>query len=147
MVAVDDRRPVEQGADSRGDADLPGLAQSFSGTGIAATVEVTGVPAPCEPALQAAVYRVAQEALTNVLKHSAARQVHAELRFLPERLRLTVSDDGHGPTSNAAETSGQGLVGMQERVAAFGGTLDAGPGPRGGFCVRASIPLSGAATG
>jgi signal transduction histidine kinase len=83
-------------------------------------------------------YRVVQEALTNVLKHAGPCRADVGLALADGALVVTVTDDGSGP---AGESSGHGLVGMRERVAVVGGTLDAGAAPTGGFTVRARLPL------
>jgi signal transduction histidine kinase len=122
----------------RGLADLGVLADRVRAAGLA--VSVTGATAtgglPDE--VDGTVYAVVQEALTNVLRHSAARAVSITLDRSPEALTITVSDDGHG---GAVQDEGMGLRGMRERVHVLGGTVTAGPRPRGGFQVRAELPL------
>ncbi|MBY8871698.1 sensor histidine kinase [Micromonospora sp. PLK6-60] len=85
-----------------------------------------------------AAYRILQESLTNVLRH-AGPQARAEvrLRAAPETLTIEVGDDGVG---GGAAGGGRGLAGMRERARALGGSFDAGPGPDGGFRVRAALP-------
>ncbi|MPY96215.1 MAG: sensor histidine kinase [Acidimicrobiia bacterium] len=97
-----------------------------------------------------AAYRIVQEALTNVVSHARARRVAVRVASDGERLVVEVVDDGVGPARltgggdrSVADRSGLGLVGMAERVAALGGTLEHGPGALGGFRVRASLPLGG----
>ena len=88
-------------------------------------------------------YRVAQEALTNVIKH-AGRPVRAAVRvtYAPEQIRIEVTDDGEGSTTSELRSSlGHGIIGMRERVDLFHGSLQAGPRPGGGFRVSATIPL------
>jgi signal transduction histidine kinase len=93
-----------------------------------------------------AAYRVVQEALTNVLRHAAARRAEVALDYGPDALVVTVSDDGRGGTgaSGPDRPSGHGLAGMRERVTILGGSLDAGPRAEGGFAVRARLPLASA---
>ena len=91
-------------------------------------------------ALTLAVFRCVQEALTNVLKHSGAARVRLVVTQSDGRLEASIDDDGPGLAS-VVKGSGRGLIGMRERVAAFGGHLDAGRRPQGGFCVRIMLPL------
>ncbi|MEO3824330.1 histidine kinase [Actinomadura sp. B10D3] len=100
---------------------------------------LAGLPAP----VGLAGYRIVQEALTNVVRHSGATSVTVEVRRLPGEVVVRVDDDGTGPGPAAA--GGNGLRGMRERAAAAGGELTAGPGPAGGFRVWARLPLDGAA--
>lgn len=90
-------------------------------------------------ALDLSAYRIVQEALTNTLKHASARHAWVEVRFRDGRLDVVVRDDGIGATPN--RESGRGLVGMRERVDLFGGDLDAGPHPGGGYLVSAHLPV------
>ena len=82
---------------------------------------------------------VVRESATNALRHSGATRCEFEVDGGPERVRLTVTDNGRG-TDEAAEP-GSGLTGLRERVAAAGGTLESGPVPRGGFRVVAELPV------
>jgi signal transduction histidine kinase len=86
-------------------------------------------------------YRVIQEGLTNALKHAQARHADVLVRYCGERVELVVADDGNG--NGTGDGGGHGLVGMRERVAVYGGDLDAGPRPDGGYELRARIPVSG----
>jgi signal transduction histidine kinase len=90
------------------------------------------------------VYRLVQEALTNTLKHGGAG-AHATVRlqFLPGELQVDIDDDGAGATAPATANVGGGLVGMQERVYAYGGAVQAGPRPAGGWRVTARLHLDG----
>ncbi|MCX7163334.1 MAG: histidine kinase [Betaproteobacteria bacterium] len=93
-------------------------------------------------ALALAVFRSVQEALTNVLKHAGAVRVRLALTRRDNRLEVAIEDDGSGPAEDLTG-SGRGLFGMRERVAALGGSLDAGVRPEGGFSVRIMLPLQG----
>ncbi|MET9660353.1 histidine kinase [Streptomyces sp. NPDC006510] len=118
-------------------AELPGLVERVRGSGPAVSYEVTGSPGAPGLAVEATVYRIVQEALTNVVRHADATTVRVRLDHGPEALTLTVTDDGRGPGGG----SGLGLVGIRERAAAHGGTARTGPGPGGrGFRVRVTIP-------
>ncbi|HZN72662.1 MAG TPA: sensor histidine kinase [Micromonosporaceae bacterium] len=124
-------------------ADLPGLVEQARPAGLDADLVVRGEPRPVPPDLAVAAYRVAQEALTNTIKHAGARRVTISLDWQETRLRIDIVDDGRGPSPDPA-VAGRGLVGMQERVRAFGGTLDIAVGEGGvGFRVTATLPLDG----
>jgi signal transduction histidine kinase len=89
----------------------------------------------------AALHRILQEALTNVLRHSDAGEVELTLRRTKDEVVLTVIDNGRGVSAGAGETRGYGLVGMRERASLLGGWVESGPRPGGGFQVRAKLPL------
>lgn len=91
------------------------------------------------PTVDTAAFRIVQESITNLVKHSTATRVHVEAVADDETLRLSIIDDGRSSTG-AAFTPGHGVTGMRERAAAVGGTLEIGPG-RDGFAVRAILPL------
>jgi signal transduction histidine kinase len=121
--------------------DLPRLVRRLAGAGLPVELEVEGPARPLAPELQLSLHRIAQEALTNVLKHAQSpRRVEVVLRYREPEVELTVRDDGRGSTR--ADSGGQGLTGMRERVALLHGTLDAGPRAGGGFEVRARIPTA-----
>ncbi|ORT56284.1 sensor histidine kinase [Streptomyces sp. CB03238] len=120
-------------------AQLPGLLERVRSSGLDVAYEVTGTARPLPPDLAATVYRVAQEALTNTVKHAAARTATVRLAYGEDRLEMTVTDDGCGPTGGGG---GHGLVGLRERAAAHGGSAVCGPGPGGrGFRVAVTLPL------
>ena len=122
-------------------AAVDDLVASVRGAGLAVELRTTGPERPVDGVVGLTAYRIVQEALTNVLRHAQARQAHVDLAFGDEELVVRVADDGRGCDGKAAdEPSGQGLVGMRERVAVLGGHLDAGPGPDGGFVVEARLP-------
>jgi signal transduction histidine kinase len=116
---------------------LPELVEQAASAGL--TVEIEGeVPVPA-PGTDLAAFRIVQEALTNVVRHSGSRR--ARVRFDHERgvLRLRIDDDGPATGADAGG-SGNGLAGMRERAAALGGTIEAGPRDDGGFRVLAVLP-------
>ncbi len=114
--------------------------------GLPTTLEVHGVPVTLTTGVGLAAYRVVQEALTNCLKHSGATSASVDVTYQPSGLEVVVSDDGRGGVDAEPGTpAGQGLPGMRERVAAYGGDLSVGERPGGGFLVRASFPV-GAST-
>jgi signal transduction histidine kinase len=99
------------------------------------------------PSVQLSIYRIVQEALTNVVKHAGPASVRVEIRDETDALVLEVRDDGQGIASALSEQahpeaeSHHGIIGMRERVELFDGSLSAGPGPDGGFRVVASFPI------
>jgi signal transduction histidine kinase len=109
------------------------------GAGLHVAVSVEGAPRPLPAGVDRSAYRVVQEALTNTLKHAGAQHVEIGLRFREDGLDVRVADDGRGNGDGGG--TGSGLIGMRERVSAFGGSLRAGPRPSGGFAVAARFPL------
>lgn len=116
------------------------LVQTARSGGIEVTLERTGAPQPLPELVETCAYRVVQEALTNVLRHSAAKRAGVSIAYQPERIEVRVSDDGIGPRRPDA-FAGHGLAGMRERVDAVGGTVAAGPRAVGGWEVVARLPL------
>ena len=119
---------------------LDRLVEENRAAGVPVSVEVAGEPVPLSPGLGLAAYRIVQEALTNVRKHAPGGRVTVRLRYGDHELDLDVEDTG-GAAGETADGSGYGLVGMRERVALYGGTLDVGARPGGGFVVRACLPF------
>jgi signal transduction histidine kinase len=119
---------------------LDALLDSVRRAGLDVTVREHGRPRPLDAVVGLTAYRIVQESLTNVIKHASAQRAEVDLDFEGEALVVTVSDDGVTNGSSSGGT-GQGLVGMRERVAVLGGSLDAGPRATGGFAVRARLPL------
>lgn len=117
---------------------LPELVQQAASAGL--TVELDGTPPRLPPGTDLAAFRVVQEALTNVVRHSGSRHARVHVEHDPRELRLRIDDDGP-PTGADAGGSGNGLAGMRERAAALGGTIEAGPRPDGGYRVLAVLPL------
>jgi signal transduction histidine kinase len=124
-------------------ADIEALAARMSAAGLRVTVRTTGEPRPVPEDVGLAGYRIAQEALTNVLKHAGPARALLRLHY-GERLELTVTDDGRGAaaglTGPQPAGAGRGTTGMRERVSMLGGQFTAGPQPGGGFRVHAAIP-------
>ncbi|MFG2878614.1 sensor histidine kinase [Streptomyces sp. NPDC048337] len=119
---------------------LPALLDRVRGGGLRVSYERTGEVRELPAALEATAYRVVQEALTNVVKHAGAVAVEVRLEYGPRELAVTVTDDGRGP---GQASGGHGLIGIQERATAHGGTAQAGPGPDGrGFSVRVVLVTS-----
>ncbi|MGI8332007.1 sensor histidine kinase [Actinomadura scrupuli] len=119
---------------------LPQLIASFEASGLPVEQHVDGEPRELPATVDLTAYRVVQEALTNVRKHSGGASAVLRLGYRPGGLSVEVSDDGVGGDI-AAEGTGHGLLGMRERALAVGGTFAAGPGPAGGFRIRTLLPL------
>jgi signal transduction histidine kinase len=135
-------RTVRDGDEAHDASPQPGLAgveqlaATMSGAGLAVTVRREGDGEP--PAgVQLGAYRIVQEALTNTLRHSGARRADVLVRITGTAVEVEVCDDGNG---GAGSTPGNGIRGMRERAALLNGALTAGPGPDGGFRVRAHLP-------
>ncbi|WP_193503870.1 sensor histidine kinase [Streptomyces coeruleorubidus] len=121
---------------------LPELVEQAASAGL--TVDVEGEPPRLAPGTDLAAFRIVQEALTNVVRHSGSRHARVRLAHDADVLRLRVDDDGPATGADAGG-SGNGLAGMRERAAALGGTIEAGPRPDGGFRVLAVLPLTASA--
>jgi signal transduction histidine kinase len=126
--------------------DLPTLVERTRQAGLETTLTVEGVARELPAAVDLSVYRIVQEALTNVIRHAHATHAAVTLAYSPQALEVTVLDDGtaaHGTHANGDAPGGHGLVGMRERVSLFGGELETGPRTYGGgFRVRALIPTT-----
>jgi signal transduction histidine kinase len=152
--SVEALRPDEASADSLQE-QLRKLVAEFKTTchQTRITLDLEEATHPLNPELCLALYRCAQEALTNIRKHAHATKVLLRLSTSggqEEQVELTVLDNGQGSTpEHAYQASGFGLLGMRERVALLDGTLRAGPEPRGGWRVEVVLPLkkSGQAEG
>jgi len=126
--------------------DIKDLADTVRASGIPVDLRMEGTGRQLSPSLELSVYRVVQEALTNVVMHAPGARAVAELTVSAGKIRLDVRDDGgtgRGPGGGALEAgwaAGHGITGMRERVGAFGGWLVAGPVAGGGFQVTAEIP-------
>jgi signal transduction histidine kinase len=135
-------------APAPGVARLDELAARARAAGFAVTVAAQGPVRPLPAGVDAAAYRIVQEALTNAVRHSGGHAASVLLRYSGGDLVIEVSDDGidvgaagrGAPGAPGAAGSGNGLAGMAERARALGGTVDAGPGPGGGFLVHARLP-------
>ena len=117
--------------------EIDELLTQVRAAGLPTTFTVSGTPFPVSPTAQLAVYRVVQESLTNVLKHAEEpSRAQVTLTYAEPSILLYVCDDGRGEPLPANGT-GHGLTGMRERASVFGGHVDAGPQPHGGWQVRA----------
>ncbi|GAA2370673.1 sensor histidine kinase [Dactylosporangium salmoneum] len=120
---------------------LDDLLAQMREAGLTVTLRREGEPVALAPAADLSAYRIVQEALTNVLKHAGPTAVTVGVRYAPDGVHLTVADDG-GRAGGPAAGTGQGLIGMRERAALFGGDLTAGPRAGGGFAVHARLPVA-----
>jgi signal transduction histidine kinase len=146
-------------------ANLDSLVAAAREAGLPVEVSVEGEPRPLPAGVDLSAYRIVQEALTNSLKHAGPARARVRVCYGREALEVQVTDDGRGEPPVAGESGlvavtlgrggvlevpgrsngdGHGLIGMRERVALFGGTLEAGADPGGGYRVAARLPLDGA---
>ncbi|HTE70002.1 MAG TPA: sensor histidine kinase [Actinomycetes bacterium] len=135
----DDLTPVP------GLADLEILLAEVAKAGLAVRVRVEGTQSQLPAGVDLSAYRIVQEALTNVVKHAGPARAEVVVGYGDQEVTVEVTDDGRGVMAVASDGrvgSGHGLIGMRERVAAFGGDLEVGPRPGGGFRVAARLPLA-----
>jgi signal transduction histidine kinase len=119
------------------------LAGRFEDSGLPVEISVEGNERALPRSLDHSAYRIIQEALTNTLRHAGRATAHVAVRYRGDQLELEVVDDGRRNGAPSEHTGGgRGLIGIRERVALFGGHLEAGPRPEGGFAVRCRLPLS-----
>jgi len=132
--------------------DLKELVATLSNSGVPVELRTSGTDRPLSPALELSLYRVVQEALTNVVKHAPGARATVDVEVSAESVCVEVVNVGcSGVKSSAGDevregtpSAGHGLVGMRERLSAFGGSLDAGPLDEGGFRVVGRVPIDGA---
>ncbi|MEV7615902.1 histidine kinase [Streptomyces sp. NPDC089799] len=120
---------------------LEELADRVRGTGVPVGLKVRGAPVGLPAGVDLAAYRVVQEGLTNTVKHAEGASVSVSVEYAPGELRVEVTDDGGRPRAPRGGGTGHGLAGLRERLAVYGGSLDAGGRPGGGFRLRAVIPV------
>ena len=140
---ADDADPTQP---APGTAQLEDLIAGARRAGLETTLTVTGDPVPLPGAVDLAAYRIIQESLTNTIRHAGPATAAVALGYARDELRIDVTDTGRGQAVIAGNGDGHGLAGMRERAAAVGGTVEAGPGPAGGFLVAARLPLNGTVT-
>ncbi|MFG2317556.1 sensor histidine kinase [Streptomyces tendae] len=139
-------RASEHGAQWRPQPSLGQLAELVSGyrtAGMPVRLELTGEARPLADGLELSAYRIVEEALTNVLKHTDPTRVAVTLHYGRSRLDVTVEDDGHGGRDPVPSAAGHGILGMRERAAVTGGSLDARR-TADGFVVTARLPVEDA---
>jgi signal transduction histidine kinase len=137
LLRADDPAPATAGPTLK---QLPALIEPLSQAGVHVELHASGVPVSLPPNVERAAYRLVQESLTNVLTHAGPCTVCVTLRYGRDDLDVEVSDDGAGIPGSGP--TGYGLTGIDERVAALGGWVTAGPRPDGGFAVHALLPLN-----
>jgi signal transduction histidine kinase len=120
-------------------ASVPALVAGLRDAGFPVELAVDGERRDLPVGIELSAYRVVQEGLTNALKHAGRGQVDVRIRYGPGSLELEIADDGAGTPSDVPG-GGQGLVGIRERVALYGGELEAGPVEDGGFRLRVLLP-------
>ena len=118
---------------------LDTLLDQVRAAGLPVEVEFEGEPTELPPGVDLSAYRIVQEALTNALKHAGPARARVVVRYGEDELELEIADDGAG--SGDGGGSGHGLIGMRERVSVYGGELQAGRRPGGGYALRARLPL------
>jgi len=124
-----------------GIGQLPALAERVAEAGLPVTVTTEGAATALPSSIDLTAYRIVQEALTNSLKHAGQARATVTVRYAGTGIELEVVDTGRGAAASAPTTEGgRGIPGMRERVAVFGGRLDVGPLPGGGFRVSAWLP-------
>jgi signal transduction histidine kinase len=123
---------------------LHALAGRFEDAGLPVEITIEGNEVPLPRSLDQSAYRILQEALTNALRHAGGTIAHVAVRYRNDRLELEVANDGREDRrpQNHHPGGGRGLIGIRERVALFGGDLEAGPRAGGGFVVRCRFPLT-----
>lgn len=121
-------------------ADLETLAERVRDAGLPVEIRTEGTPRDLPAGVDIAAYRLVQEALTNALKYAGGAPATVAIRYAPEAVDLEVLDEG--VVASPSEGIGRGLIGMRERVALFGGTIEAGKRPGHGYAVRAHFPLT-----
>jgi signal transduction histidine kinase len=171
LASSDEVLPPQPGLDL-----VPELVGGVRSAGLPVSLSVHGARRELPAGLDLAAFRVVQEALTNVLKHAPAASTTVRISYRDADLLIEVADDGagraprdpasghgasgqgnsgHGASGQGSSghggsgqgSSGRGLLGLRERIAIYGGSLEAGPRPGGGWLVRATIPLEAAAPG
>ena len=121
-------------------SDLPTLITQVREAGLPVELRVEGEPRELPVGIELSAYRIVQEALTNALKHAGEAHASVQVRYGADSLELEIADDGLGGQAPVV-SGGHGLAGMRERVALYGGRLDAGRRPSGGFAVRVLLPI------
>jgi signal transduction histidine kinase len=116
------------------------LVEQTREAGLPVELRVEGEAVQLPVGVDLTAYRLVQEGLTNALKHARATRAEVIVNYSDGQVEVVVSDDGHGAESS--DGSGHGLVGMRERVSVYGGELQAGPRPEGGYRLRARLPLA-----
>jgi signal transduction histidine kinase len=115
------------------------LIEQMRGAGLPVELHIEGEAEPLPPGVDLSAYRIVQEALTNTLKHAGPSHAQVVIHYLADELELEITDDGYGNGKGGG--TGQGLIGMRERVTLYGGVFQSGRRESGGYSVRARLPL------
>jgi signal transduction histidine kinase len=137
-VLRQEAEPRGSPAPAPGLAEVEALAAEVARAGVRVEVRIEGAPGQLPAGLDLSAYRIVQEALTNVVRHAGPAIARVTVRYAPGQVAVEVLDDGRGGDPG---DQGHGIAGMRERAALYGGTLEAGPLPGGGFRVAASLPV------
>ncbi|MEQ4722975.1 ATP-binding protein [Nonomuraea sp. B19D2] len=119
---------------------LDSLVERVRAAGVPVSIEISPPPGPLPPGVDLAVYRVVQEALTNTIKHAAGARASVTIGHRGDWLEIEITDTGGRHTTRAGDGQGRGLIGLRERLALYGGTLQAGPQSDGGYQIKARVP-------
>ncbi|GAB2837580.1 hypothetical protein GCM10027176_47650 [Actinoallomurus bryophytorum] len=139
LSASDDERP--DGLEPQpGLGQLGALVERVRAAGMTVSVAVSPPPGPLPPGVELTAYRVVQEALTNTIKHASGAAASVTIGHDGDRLEIEVTDTGGEPGAGTRTGDGRGLIGLRERLAVYGGTLEAGPRIGGGYRIRALVP-------
>jgi signal transduction histidine kinase len=123
-------------------ADIAGLVAVLQEAGRTVTLHTLGDPPHVPASVELVIYRVVQEALTNASRYAGEAAIEVQIIYAPETITVFVDDDGPGAAAVGRPGGGHGLLGMSERLATFGGSLQAGPRtPEAGWRVYASVPV------
>jgi signal transduction histidine kinase len=140
LVEILDRREAALGLAPQPSVEQLGqLVEQVREAGLPVELRVEGEPQPLPPGVDLSAYRIVQEGLTNALKHAGPARARVTVRYGPAEIDIEVADDGGGTVGS--DGGGHGLVGMRERAALFGGSLQAGPRAEGGYALHATLPL------
>jgi signal transduction histidine kinase len=139
-VLRQEAEPVGSLVPAPGLAEVDALAAEVAKAGARVEVRIEGTRRELALGLDLSAYRIVQEALTNVVRHAGPATARVHIRYAPAAVDIEVTDDGRGGRA-PGRGDGHGIVGMRERAALYGGSLEAGPLPGGGFRVAASLPV------
>jgi signal transduction histidine kinase len=143
VMRTGEDQPAAALAPQPGLQHLDRLIEQVEEAGLHVGLRVEGKRIPLSPGVDLSAYRIVQEGLTNALKHAKGAHAEVIVRYADDGVEVAIEDDGPGLANG--DGMGHGLVGMRERVALYGGTLEAGPRPEGGFVLRAKLPVEGRA--
>jgi signal transduction histidine kinase len=120
---------------------LDALVERVGRAGLPVRLQIEGDAVQLPRAVDLSAYRIVQEGLTNSLKHANASRADVTVRYAPDAVQLEIRDDGVG--AGTTDGLGHGLVGIRERVKIYGGEMNAGTAPEGGYVLRARLPVEG----